>query len=242
MDNLIVPNKPLLAWESRISSFSYSINPRLFHSIDEQELSSQLNLYRLVKEQPQHSKFTASSPPSFSLRWLCAASLDMHTTDGQSLVPTASKATHRRKEKKVKHHPCKVCNKLFPRWRDCFTKTMRGGLTNTGRPSALRTHMNSHDNAKRINYALLEPVSCQWHSCLPPPAFACEFPGCTMSFSVQSNARRHLRIHNSSATPSVDQPPSIPYVVEFTQPMITPTLNCPTRLRWKPCRVFSKWM
>lgn len=122
------------------------------------------------------------------------------------------------------------------------TKTMRGGLTNIGRPSALRTHMNSHDNAKRINYALLEPVSCQWHSCLPPPAFACEFPGCTMSFSVQSNARRHLRIHNSSATPSVDQPPSIPYVVEFTQPMITPTLNCPTRLRWKPCRVFSKWM
>ncbi|ORZ08998.1 hypothetical protein BCR42DRAFT_291872, partial [Absidia repens] len=42
------------------------------------------------------------------------------------------------------------------------------------RPSSLRTHIFSHSGEK---------------------PFACPYQGCDRSFSVQSNMRRHIRVH-----------------------------------------------
>ncbi|KAH9475513.1 Zinc finger protein C25B8.19c [Psilocybe cubensis] len=66
------------------------------------------------------------------------------------------------------------------------------------RPSGLRTHMNMHTKEK---------------------PFACTYPGCLRSFSVVSNARRHMRTHGVGVTTEdVEQPP-VPYVVGFEDPM-----------------------
>ncbi|KAJ7031995.1 hypothetical protein C8F04DRAFT_670823 [Mycena alexandri] len=62
----------------------------------------------------------------------------------------------RRRKGPDKMHACELCKKEFPR------------------PSALRTHMNVHNNAK---------------------PHKCGFPNCSKTFSVLSNARRHYRTH-----------------------------------------------
>ncbi|KAF6764081.1 hypothetical protein DFP72DRAFT_412924 [Ephemerocybe angulata] len=90
-----------------------------------------------------------------------------------------------KKKKKSKMHTCEICSKKFPR------------------PSGLRTHMNTHNNAR---------------------PYACGFPGCTRTFGVRSNAKRHLRTHG------IIPPPSNPtngngeaaYVVGFNPPVIAP--------------------
>uniref|UniRef100_A0A8H7XQW8 C2H2-type domain-containing protein n=1 Tax=Psilocybe cubensis TaxID=181762 RepID=A0A8H7XQW8_PSICU len=93
------------------------------------------------------------------------------------------------------------------------------------RPSGLRTHMNMHTKEK---------------------PFACTYPGCLRSFSVVSNARRHMRTHGVGVTTEdVEQPP-VPYVVGFEDPMVldqpdslgipgySPSRSHPFRLRWIP--------
>ena len=54
-----------------------------------------------------------------------------------------------------------------------------------------------------------------------PSAFPCGFPGCTRSFGVRSNAKRHLRTHGVIPTRAAN-PNSIdaPYIVGFCPPMI----------------------
>ncbi|KAG6850129.1 hypothetical protein H0H93_000751 [Arthromyces matolae] len=92
-------------------------------------------------------------------------------------------------------------------------------------PSGLRTHMNTHNNVK---------------------PFPCEFQGCTRTFTVRSNAKRHLRTHgveNTSA--SFRTPTSTPYVVDFDEPkVLTPnaagTKELPPKLRWLPPSLSSR--
>ena len=80
--------------------------------------------------------------------------------------------------------------------------------------------MNTHSNEKR------EPVfeintSLRFKNTLFPTAYPCGFPGCTRSFGVRSNAKRHLRTHGVIPTPA-SNPNSTdpPYIVGFCPPMI----------------------
>ncbi|KIM46953.1 hypothetical protein M413DRAFT_55420, partial [Hebeloma cylindrosporum] len=67
------------------------------------------------------------------------------------------------------------------------------------RPSGLKTHMNTHNNEK---------------------PYPCGFPGCTRTFGVRSNAKRHLRTHGVIPAPASPSEP--PYVVGFSPPVIMP--------------------
>ena len=55
-----------------------------------------------------------------------------------------------------------------------------------------------------------------------PAAYPCGFPGCSRSFGVRSNAKRHLRTHGvipaPTTNPNTADPP--PYIVGFCPPMI----------------------
>ncbi|KAL0575212.1 hypothetical protein V5O48_006751 [Marasmius crinis-equi] len=84
------------------------------------------------------------------------------------------------------------------------------------RPSGLKTHMNTHYNLK---------------------PFTCEFPGCNRSFTVRSNARRHLRTHG--VIPDSANSSSTDYVVNFDAPMVPESQthqlqNVPQKIKWMP--------
>ncbi|KAF8193770.1 hypothetical protein BJ912DRAFT_960424 [Pholiota molesta] len=89
------------------------------------------------------------------------------------------------------------------------------------RPSGLRTHMNIHTKEKPFN---------------------CEYPGCERSFSVVSNAKRHMRTHGIGIIPHDNDSASTPYVVGFEEPVVVSpqdngdpsNRNPPVRLRWVP--------
>jgi len=102
-----------------------------------------------------------------------------------------------------KMHQCNICFKEFPR------------------PSALKTHMNVHNNAR---------------------PYTCGFPNCPKTFSVRSNARRHYRTHG-------ERPPQRGSPVQFQagfkfaelidapeQPLPPPLSlsQAPFRVRWVP--------
>ena len=87
-----------------------------------------------------------------------------------------------KKKKKSKMHACEICNKKFPR------------------PSGLKTHMNTHNNAR---------------------PYACGFPGCNRTFGVRSNAKRHLRTHGVIPPPP-GEGSSDAYVVGFSPPVVAP--------------------
>ncbi|KAL0069240.1 hypothetical protein AAF712_003603 [Marasmius tenuissimus] len=82
------------------------------------------------------------------------------------------------------------------------------------RPSGLKTHMNTHNNLK---------------------PFACEYPGCNRSFTVRSNARRHLRTHGVIPETSTSSGPD--YVVNFDEPVVPEfqnqqITNVPQKIKW----------
>ncbi|KAF8636907.1 hypothetical protein AX17_003158 [Amanita inopinata Kibby_2008] len=100
------------------------------------------------------------------------------------------------------------------------------------RPSGLRTHMNTHNNVK---------------------PYPCTFPGCTRTFAVRSNAKRHLRTHGivpASATPSSSgASSSAPYIVGFSPPTIVQPpegaethqmTRAPFTLKWMPPSLSSR--
>ncbi|KAF7316117.1 hypothetical protein MIND_00129800 [Mycena indigotica] len=81
------------------------------------------------------------------------------------------------------------------------------------RPSALATHLRSHSHDQ---------------------PYSCNFPGCTRSFSVLSNARRHEKTHfprqsSSSAAADSEHPPSppLPYSVNFDSIQVAPPFTPP---------------
>ena len=52
-------------------------------------------------------------------------------------------------------------------------------------------------------------------------AYPCGFPGCTRSFGVRSNAKRHLRTHGVIPTPATNSNSTdAPYIVGFCPPII----------------------
>lgn len=105
--------------------------------------------------------------------------------------------------------------------------------------------MNMHTKEKRKRTFL--PLSIWIPSHIGPTAFACTYPGCTRSFSVVSNARRHMRTHGLGVSVDDGDQAAIPYVVGFEDPMVldqpdvlsmqgvgSPSRSHPFRLRWIP--------
>ena len=77
-------------------------------------------------------------------------------------------------------------------------------------------------------------------------AFPCGYPGCDRTFTVRSNAKRHLRTHGVVPSSSVSEPPPGPYVIDFNTPTVmssshTPqTDKAPLKLRWMPPSLISR--
>ncbi|EAU89664.2 hypothetical protein CC1G_02553 [Coprinopsis cinerea okayama7 len=118
-----------------------------------------------------------------------SSSLPQNESKSQSPPPSEEPPTDGlppKKKKKSKMHTCEICDKKFPR------------------PSGLRTHMNTHNNAR---------------------PYPCGFPGCTRTFGVRSNAKRHLRTHGVIPQPSNDVPAEAAYVVGFSPPVVSPSVD-----------------
>jgi hypothetical protein len=66
------------------------------------------------------------------------------------------------------------------------------------------------------------------------PAFHCSYPKCAMSFTVRSNATRHLRTHGFVPDRREESP--APYTVGFCAPLVclggNPLEKAPVTLRW----------
>jgi len=84
------------------------------------------------------------------------------------------------------------------------------------RPSSLRTHTNTHTGEKRTllhHFTVIGDSSAYDRRRI---AFVCPHPGCGRAFSVQSNMRRHARVHDtprgeggdSSPDDGTEDPPS----------------------------------
>ncbi|KAF9078714.1 hypothetical protein BDP27DRAFT_1154401, partial [Rhodocollybia butyracea] len=122
--------------------------------------------------------------------------------------------------RKAKMHRCGMCLKQFPR------------------PSALQTHIHSHTHHKR--------KSTLYFSLLP---FSCEYPGCNRTFTVRSNAKRHLRIHGISPDDAIadslaPRAPTADFEVNFDKPLVQKQeheLYCGVpELKWMPPSLASR--
>jgi hypothetical protein len=78
-------------------------------------------------------------------------------------------------------------------------------------------------------------------------AFPCGYPGCDRTFTVRSNAKRHLRTHGVIPVSSIPDPLPGPYVIDFSAPAVmgssAPTaqvISAPVKLRWMPPSLMSR--
>ncbi|KAK7022276.1 hypothetical protein R3P38DRAFT_3195656 [Favolaschia claudopus] len=89
-------------------------------------------------------------------------------------IPSHVETKKKGERKPDKMHPCEVCHKEFPR------------------PSALETHMNTHNKVFRTSRRYHAERQVEFTRGV---AYHCSYPGCSKSFNVRSNARRHSQIH-----------------------------------------------
>jgi len=75
------------------------------------------------------------------------------------------------------------------------------------RPSSLRTHTNTHTGEKRtlLYRFIVTGYSSTYNR--RRTAFVCPHSGCGRAFSVQSNMRRHARVHDTSRAEGGDSSP-----------------------------------
>ncbi|KAF5371786.1 hypothetical protein D9758_003548 [Tetrapyrgos nigripes] len=92
------------------------------------------------------------------------------------------------------------------------------------RPSGLKIHMNTH--------AHLKP-------------FGCGYPGCHRTFTVKSNAKRHLRTHGINPDLFSSRPD---WSIDFEDPQIvqeggsgTTNLAAPSKIKWMPLSLSSRF-
>jgi len=101
----------------------------------------------------------------------------------------------------------------------------------------------SPDTTKRKRVKLHRCPEC--HKDFPRWAtlsYPCTFPGCDRTFSVVSNAKRHMRTHGLGvSTDDVADVARVPYVVDFEPPIVAPVIpetedtpkrRDPVKLRW----------
>lgn len=113
-------------------------------------------------------------------------SVSQHTTHHPSAVPPSMMSQFNSKvsTNTQKKHKCKICDKRFTR------------------PSSLQTHTYSHTGEKRKSCFVwlrdLRAVVVElWLTNFQYTAFQCDVPGCGRNFSVVSNLRRHLKVHQN---------------------------------------------
>ena len=100
--------------------------------------------------------------------------------------------------------------------------------------------MNMHTKERRKYFYSTNTCTINIYFFVVAAAFACTYPGCTRTFSVVSNAKRHMRTHGVGVPPDDSQsldPNSTPYVVGFEAPVIVsppPEVDVrePLKLRW----------
>ncbi|KAH6917813.1 hypothetical protein BKA70DRAFT_1245378 [Coprinopsis sp. MPI-PUGE-AT-0042] len=135
-----------------------------------------------------HSPQDAETYVDPTVKRMASPAVPSHPTSSKSVSPAPPEGQSGdgpppKKKKKSKMHACEICNKKFPR------------------PSGLKTHMNTHNNAR---------------------PYPCGFPGCNRTFGVRSNAKRHLRTHGVVPPPPGELSADA-YVVGFSTPVVAPT-------------------